>query len=743
MEGISRFVVKRRKMVVMLTLLLTVVFTVCFFNVKINYNMTDYLPENANSTKALDLMDEEFGEAVPNCNVMAENVSIVKALEIKAQLEDMEGISHVSWLDDAVDLKQPLEVQDQDMVDDYYVDGNALFSVTIEDGQERAVTDLIKEKLGKGMKLSGSAVEQADSQRLAAAETMRAIMVIAPLIILILMISTTSWLEPFIYLTTIGAAALINLGSEIFRGEISYVTLAVAPLLQLAVSLDYAVFLSSAYEKHKRKAPNNAIAMVWAVKESFKSILASALTTIVSFLALTAMEFKIGPDMGISLVKGVVLSFIACMTFLPAAILLLNDLIEKTRHRKFMPSFKGAGKIAVKIRIPAFIIVLLVSGVCYIGQANNTFTYGSGDAAGSTEDAAAIKEQFGESNVMVLLVPNTSRTKEMLLSSRIEEMDHVTNVISYSTQVGVAIPPEYLSEEIRENFYGRHYARIIIYSDLPDEGKESFALVKNVRKQAAEYYGDDVFSCGQSANLYDMKNTVEGDNRVVNILTMVAIYLVLLFTMKSWLIPILLMLVIKCAIWVNMSIPFFTDSSLIYLGYLVVSTVQMGATIDYAILLTDKYILNRQRMGQKPAMEKTLGEVIPTILVSSSVLAIAGFALAFASSNAMVADLGVLIGRGALIPLVLVNLCLPAMLFFADKLLPLTIYRADFYEEPVASQRLLDEFDLDIYYDGKTKTKKQNENDVKEVSEEVQVKNSLLGTVETESYSDTDDSAGM
>lgn len=738
MEGISRFVVKKRKMIVMLTLLLTVIFTVCFFNVKINYNMTAYLPEHANSTVALDLMDAEFGEAVPNCNVMMQDVSILKALEIKEELESVEGISHVSWLDDAVDLKVPLEMQDQDIVDDYYADGNALFSVTIDDGQERAVTDRIKELWGEDAKLSGSAVEQADSQRLAVSQTLSAIVVLGPLIILVLLLATTSWVEPFIYLTAIGAAVLINLGSEIFRGEISYVTLAVAPILQMAVSLDYAVFLSSAYEKHRKKAPNDAIAMLWAMKESFKSILSSALTTIFGFFALTMMEFKIGPDMGISLVKGVVLSLVSCMTFLPAAILLLNKVIDKTRHRKFMPGFKGAGKVAVRLRIPTFILVLLVSGICYIGQANNRFTYGSGDAAGNTDEAVAIKECFGQSNVMVVLVPNTDRTKEKLLSKQIEEMDHVTSVISYATQVGAEIPPEYLSEEIRENFYGENYARIIIYSDLPDEGKESFALVENVRNIAAEYYGNDVYSCGQSANLYDMKNTVEKDNKVVNIVTVVAIYLILLFTMKSWLLPILLILVIKCAIWVNMSIPFFTDNSLIYLGYLVVSTVQMGATIDYAILLTDHYMINRKKMSQKPAMEKTMGEVISSVLVSSSILAIAGFALAIVTSNEMVEALGILIGRGALIPLVLVNLCLPALLFFVDKLLPVTTYRADFYDEPTVSKRVLDEFDLDMYYDGKTKSDVKIQEEAENTDLE-QERGSLLGITGTGDYSDKDD----
>lgn len=679
MNSISDFIIKRKKIVVILVLLLTVVFTMAFFKVDINYNMTDYLPPEANSTVALDTLALEFGEAIPNCNVRVQDVSIQEGLKIKQQLSELEGVEAVSWLDDVVDLKKPLEVQDQDLIDDYYVEQNALFAVTIADGQERATVDRITEALGEDTMMSGSAVDQASAQKLAVSETVRAIAVIAPLIILILILATTSWLEPFIYLLAIGAAVMVNLGSEIFRGEISYVTLAVAPILQMAVSLDYAVFLSSSFQKHRLTAENDTIAMKLAMKDSLKSIAASALTTIFGFFALTLMNFRIGPDMGISLVKGVILSFVSCMTFLPAAILLLNKWIDKTRHRRFMPDFKGAGRVAVKISKPVLILVVLLALVCYPAQKQNNFVYGSNDNS-ETEAVMTIEKEFGSKNTMVLMVPNTDRTKEKILCEEIKAMNHVTEVLSYTTQVGAEIPPEYLSDEITNNFYGEHYARIIIYSDLPDESEEAFTLVENVRESAAEYYGDDVLSCGQSANLYDMKNTVQKDNRLVTVVTVIAIYLILLFMTKSWFLPIPLILVIKTAIWINMAIPFFTGSSLIYLGYLVVSTVQMGATIDYAILLTDNYMKNRKKMPSKEAMSVTMGETIPSVLVSAAVLAIAGFALALASSSAMVVPLGILIGRGALIPLVLVNLCLPALLLLTDKLIPYTTWKANFFE---------------------------------------------------------------
>ncbi|MDO4554957.1 MAG: MMPL family transporter [Lachnospiraceae bacterium] len=729
MNAIANFVVKRRKFIVALVLAITVLCTILFLKVDINYNMTDYLPEDANSTIALDTLDEEFGEAVPNCNVMIKGISIEEALSIKGQLEGMEGVDNVSWLDDTVDIKRPLEVQDQDMVEDYYSNGNALFSVTIADGEERAATDLIENELGKEHKvyMSGNAVEQADSQRLATSQTVKAICVLAPLIILILIIATTSWAEPFIYLLAIGAAVMVNLGTEIFRGEISYVTLAVAPILQMAVSLDYAVFLSSSFQAHRITAKDDKTAMKFAMNDSVKSIAASALTTIFGFLALTLMKFEIGPDMGISLVKGVILSFISCMTFLPAAILLLNKLIDKTKHRKFMPDFKGAGKVAVKIRIPVFIIVAFIAVFCFLAQGNNNFTYGSGDAAGNTPSAVAIKEEFGESNTMVLMVPKGDRAKEKVLSEQIEDMDYVTSVLSYANQVGAEIPPEYLSKEVQENFYGENYTRIIIYSNLPDESEESFALVENVRNSAEKLYGDNVLSCGQSANLYDMKNTVETDNSLVSVVTVLAIYVVLAIMLKSWFLPILLILTIKIAIWINMAIPFFTGSSLIYLGYLVVSTVQMGATIDYAILLTDHYMDNRKKAPAIKAMERTMHQTIPSVLVSAFVLAIAGFALALVSSNDMVRALGILIGRGAVIPLILVNIFLPALLILFDKVIPYTTLKANFFRAVKKDNRM-------EVIDTRAEIEEYNE------YEEERTVAGFLGASSEETYDDLDDS---
>lgn len=683
MDTIIEKILQYKKMIVAVFFVLTVVFTVTFFKVKINYNMTDYLPDDANSTIALNTMTKEFNRALPNCNLMVEDISIMEAMDLKKKLEGLDSVEEVTWLDDVADVKMPIETQDVDNITDYYKDGDALYSIALKDGQEREGIQEIKSVVGEDAILAGNAVERADSQNLAMKEAVRAIGILGPLIILILILSTTSWIEPFIYLLVIGASVLINLGSELYRGEISYVTLAVAPMLQLAVSLDYAVFLSESYKEHRKTAKNDFQAMKRAMKASAASILASALTTLFAFLSMTAMKFKIGPDMGISLVKGVVLSLVASLTLLPASIMLLNKWIDKTTHRSFMPSFQKPGKVAVRIKFPVFAVVCVVSFVCFLAQGRNSYTYGSGDAVGDTPSARLINETFGETNTMVVMVPKGEPAKEMLLSKEFEDMEHVTDVMSYATEVGNMIPPHYLSKEVTENFYSENYAQIIVYSDLPDEGKDAFNLVKDIRSAATKYYGDKVLTCGQSANLYDMKDTVTKDNKLVNLLTVAAIYVVLMFTMKSWLLPVVLIFIIKMAIWINMAVPFFTGTALAYIGYLVVSTVQMGATIDYAILLTNTYLENRKFMKLRPALENTMQKTMPAIMVSAVILAVTGFSLAMVSSNGLVQSLGILIGRGALIPLILVNICLPAMLALLDQVIPYTTLHTNFYKEPI------------------------------------------------------------
>lgn len=328
MRWLSDFIDRHKKSIIIIFVAVSLVGVLLFLLTPVNYNMMDYLPEDANSTKALNLMQEEFDQPLPNLNVMVENVSLTQALKIKEQIVDADYVKEVLWLDDTVDMQTPLQVQDTAAVETYYKDKNALYMVSVEDGQERAAIASIRSIIGD-CKVSGSAADQATSQDMASSEAMKAIILIIPVTILILILVTESWIESFFYLLNIGTPVLINLGVNFFRGEISFVTLAAAPVLQIAVSLDYAIFLSHSFENYKKLGMEPKQAMRLAMTSSVNSIGAGMLTTLFGFIALMFMNFKIGADMGISLVSGILISFISVMVFFPALLLSGNDLIKK------------------------------------------------------------------------------------------------------------------------------------------------------------------------------------------------------------------------------------------------------------------------------------------------------------------------------------------------------------------------------------------------------------------------------
>ncbi|SHM40140.1 efflux RND transporter permease subunit [Gracilibacillus kekensis] len=665
-------------------MLITLISVITQFGVSVNYNMADYLPEDAPSTNAMDLMEEEFDSGVENARVMLEDVTVQEALEYKAELEAIDGVSEVTWLDDAIDIKAPLEMADQDTVETYYLDQNALLSLHIRDGDEVAITNEIYTLIGKENALAGEAVDTAVSQEMAGSESAYAALLLVPIIIIILVLSTNSWMEPVFFLTAIGVSVLINLGTNIFLGEVSFVTQSVAPILQLAVSLDYAIFLLHSFSDFRNKGEAPTSAMRLAMKQSFPAIAASASTTFFGFMALTFMNFEIGADLGVNLVKGIVLSFISVMIFLPALTLTFYKWIDKTKHKPLVPTFKNIGRRVMKFRIPSIILVFLILIPAFLAQSNTSFIYGTGEHPEDMrvgQDERAIEQVFGKSTPLVLLVPKGNVAKEEELIQELENVDHVSSVLAYVNTVSAAIPSEYLDESITESFYSDNYARIILNTTTDSEGERAFALIEKVERMAEELYGDDIYALGESVTLNDMKDTVEKDNIVVNILTIVAIALVLLVTFRSISMPIVLLLTIQSAVWINLSVPYFMDTSLVYVGYLIVSTVQLAATVDYAILLTEAYKENRKEMSAMKAIKKTIDEKIFSILISASILSSVGFILAWTSTNPIVSSIGLLLGRGALLAFILVVFFLPAMLVVFDKVINVTTWKANFYKE--------------------------------------------------------------
>lgn len=673
MGRVADFVIRFRVAIIAVFAVLTVVGMLGAFTLQINYDMTDYLPAEANSTVAMDEMTDSFNEEMPNATVMTRADSITEALQQKSDIAAIDGVNAVSWLDDSVDLHVPLESLPADTVETYYKDGYALFSVTIESGKELDATNALYDYVGEEGAVTGNAVDQANSQNLAAEQSVSAGMIIGPLLILIMIIATSSWIEPFIYLVAVGVSILLSLGMASMLGELSYVSNSVIPLLQLAVALDYAVFLSAAYTARRRQTSDCKVAMKQAMIDSSKSIFASVLVAVFAFAALVFMDFGIGADMGWALVRGVLASYICVTLLVPALTVVCDKLIQKTTHRRFLPSFKKVGPAVVKSWIPLLAVVAVIAVPCYLAQGNNHFIYGNGESPAESriaQDIAKIKDVFGDETTLAILVPQGDPAAEAKLAHQIKAMDGVSSVVSYDTQVGVQIPPAYLGSAA-ENFYSGDWARIVAYTTAGAEGDAAFSLVEDVRATAESYYGEgNVLMCGESANMYDMAQTVTADGERVDLITIVAILVVLALVFRSLIIPVIAVVTIKVAIFINMAIPYFLGSELSYIGYLVVSVVMMGSAIDYGILLIDHYLEERRYLSRKEAMKTALPRAIPAMIVSALILAVAGLALGFASSEPLVKELGMLLGRGAIIAFLISVTLLPALLLLFDPLIP-------------------------------------------------------------------------
>jgi len=664
-------------------MILSIICSLATLTVSVNYDMTDYLPEDAQSTIAMEIMEEEFEGSVPTNRVMINDVTIQEALAFKKELAAIDGVSDVTWLDDAIDIKAPLEMADEEVVETYYKDGKALFSFSIHDGDEVAITDEIYDLIGEENAMAGESLNTATQQKMAGTESMYAAALLVPIIIIILVVSTTSWVEPLLFLTAIGVSILINMGTNIFLGEVSFVTQSVAPILQLAVSLDYAIFLLHSFSDYRKRIADPQEAMQLAMKKSFSAITASASTTFFGFIALSFMNFEIGSDLGINLVKGILLSFISVMVFLPALTLLFYKWIDKTQHKPLLPGVKNKGNAVIKLKIPSLLLVFLLIVPAFLAQSETDFIYGIGDQPEETRagsDLAKIKENFGESTPLVLLVPKGDIAKEEELVQELESIKHVSSVLAYVNTVSTAIPPEYLDPSVTEQFYSENYSRMILQTETKNEGEEAFQLIEQVQNTAENYY-DNVYSVGESVTLFDIKNTVQSDNKLVNFLTIITIALVLIVTFKSISIPIVLLLTIQTAVWINLSVPYFTDSSLVYVGYLLISIIQLAATVDYAILLTDCYKEYREEMSALEAMKRTVDQKIFSIGISGAILSSVGFILWITSSNPIVSSIGLLLGRGALLAFIMVVFFLPAMFMAFDKLITKTTWKAHFYKE--------------------------------------------------------------
>lgn len=677
MEKFAGIVLRYKKSTFTVFLIITLISAIFTMLVTVNYNMVDYLPKNAQSTSAIKILRDEFEGELPNTRALLTNVSVIEALEYKGKISEIPGVVSVTWLDDIIGIDTlrttPLEYLDISVIKGYYKDNNALMTIAIESGKETEAVNALYDLIGAENALEGEAVNIAKTQEMSVTEVLKALAILLPIIIIILILSTTSWIEPLLFLFTIGVAVTINMGSNVLFKDVSFITVTVSPILQLAVSMDYAIFLLHSFN-HLRQTYEPQKAMIMAMKKSLSTIAASAVTTVVGFLALLFMRFGIGADLGLNLFKGIILSFISVMVFLPVLTLLTYKAIDKTRHKNLTPSFKSTGNILMKLRIPFLILVLLIIIPCFLAQSKTEFLYGTGKAANVSRikrDSLLIRENFGEENTLVLLVPKEDPGKESDLCDELSKIPRITAVVSFATAVGSEIPQEFVPETAVKQFYSENYARIIIYTDTEEEGTVTFKTIQKIIDVTGTYY-DTHYITGQSATLYDMKAFLSVDTKIVNLIAIIGIFITLLITFRSLALPFILLFTIETAIWINLSFPYFMGSEISFIGYLILSTVQLGATVDYGILFTNGYLDNRKTLGKKEAMKVTIIDNLAAVLTSAGILSGAGFVLAFTTSNPIIADIGMLLGRGTLLSLTMVILVLPALLILFDRIIQKT-----------------------------------------------------------------------
>ena len=649
----------------------------CIPFVNVNYDLTEYLPDSAESKQGLNLMEETFGYP-GTARVMIEDVTLYEAKEYKDRLEEVDGVDQILWCDSEVNVYAPEEFIEEDSISDYYRDGAAVMDIIFEGGDSdqstsQAIDEMRKITGDKGYFVGMAVQNQSLAKQLA--EEMKMIMTLAVVFIfLILCLTTTSWFEPVLFLTVMGAAIILNKGTNIFLGTVSFLTDNVVAVLQLAVSMDYSIFLLHAYTRYKEKGEDQITALTNAINEALNSILASSLTTIVGFLVLVTMKFSIGFDLGLSLAKGVVFSLITVLFLMPALILRMSRLIDRFSHGSFLPDFRKISVKIYKIRYVVLALVVVFFLPMYQAQTMNSYLFGNsavgaGEGTKVYEDDQKIIARFGRSNMMMIIVPQTSNVTEKEMTQEIEALPEVKSVQSLAGTLPEGIPESFLPESVTGLLHKNGYSRILLYTRTKDESQAAYQAADTIQEIMHRYYPENSYLVGGTPSTRDIQEVITKDYDLVNLLSNIGVFLVVLLTYRSLVVPIVVMIPIEVAIIFNMAVPYLAGDQVVFMGYVIVSCIQLGATVDYSILTTSNYIQARKSKNRKEAAWEAMALSIPAILTSGSILTIVGYVLYAVSSISAIGDLGHLIGRGAFISMILVMALLPAFLAGVDPLL--------------------------------------------------------------------------
>ena len=676
-EVLARFIIEKRALIesIFVAGCIFSIIAMCFVNV--NYDLTKYVPSYTQSSQGLDKMKEEFGYP-GTARLMIKDVSLYEAKMYKDQLAAVDGVDQILWCDTTVNVYAGEDFVNLDDIKDYYKDGCAVMDITFEEESdsprtERAIDEMKAITGDKGCYV-GMAVQNKSLIETTAREMGRILVVAVLMILAVLCLATTAWTEPILFMMVMGVAVLLNKGTNIFLGTISFLTDNVAIILQLATSMDYSIFLLDAFMSWRDTGLSEEEAIVKAVEEAINSIFASSLTTVVGFLALVTMKFNIGFDMGLVLAKGIVFSLLSVVFFMPAMILKFTKLNDRTKHRSFFPDFTKLGKGVFKIRYAVLIGVLLITPPAYVAQGMNHFLYGNSAVGGAKgtqvyEDDQEITQRFGRSNMLLLIYPNNDMVAERRLSDELEALPYVKSVTSMANTLPEGVPEEFLPESATSLLHKNDTARMLIYIRTKGESDIAFQCTDQIRDIMKKYYPEESYVVGETPSTQDIKVTITEDNTRVNVLSLLGVFMVVMFSFHSVLIPLVVMIPIEVAIFLNMAIPYIQGVDMVYMGYIIVSSIQLGATVDYSILLTNNHIAKRKLLPKKEACIEAVTRSCSSIFTSGTIITLAGYIVHFISTTAAIGDLGHLIGRGGLLSVMLVLTLLPALLVLCDPLI--------------------------------------------------------------------------
>lgn len=676
LQRMARFTVEKGKAIEKIFFLAVAVCGFCYMFVGVNYDLSKYLPDFAPTKQALDVMEEEFG--YPGmARVMVKDVSLQEARTIRKRIAEVEGVELIVGSDLATNVYAGGAFLGNSLSDQFYKDGSAMFQIIFQEGDAnestheaiRQIYDIVGKDRGC---FAGSAVSSKERQESISREISVAIAMAVVIIWLILTLTTTSWFEPFLFILVMAVAIILNMGSNLMFGRISFFTFSTAAILQLAVSMDYSIFLLHTYTAFKNTGLDTKEAMEKAIGEACSSIMASGATTIVGFLVIALMKFKIGKDVGFVLTKGIICSLLTVMLLMPTLILRFDRRIEKTAHRPLLPSFDGLGKVMYRIRIPVLAAALTCAVPCYFGQSMNYFYYGD-DALGSGpgtrvyEDSREIESVFGKANVVIAMVPNGSVVKERELTKKLGEQEFIDYALSMAGTLPQGIPESFLPGNVTKQLRTDKYARILISMKTVEESEYSFACSRRLTELVKSYYPEDSYVIGMTPTTIDIRDILTEDYSRVSIISLLGVAVVVMITFRSVMVPILVIIPIEVAIYLNMTLPYVFGESMVYIGYIIVSCLQLGATIDYSILMTNNYMEMRETMDSRESAVAAISKSALSVITSGSILTVVGYLLYFTSTIQAISQVGRLVGRGALLSMVLVLSLLPALLAGFDK----------------------------------------------------------------------------